>query len=68
MENSMDNPTPTFNDHLAVQKSTVVNKENFQEFVELSGLEIVSEEADYYIVRGSTVDIQEFSAYWNSEE
>jgi hypothetical protein len=64
----MDNSIPTFNDHLAVDKSTVVNRENFQEFIELSGLELASEEADYYIVRGPTESIQEFSAYWNSEE
>ncbi len=49
-----------------VTKSSIENEDNFKEFVRLSGLSIIAEEKEYYILDGSAEELLEFSNDWKS--
>lgn len=50
---------------LAIDKSTVRDPYVFKDFVALFDLQIISEEPEYYILDGSTEELQDFAKYWS---
>lgn len=55
---------PTFNQHLAVEKSSITDIDIFKDYLALQDLSVAVEEPDYLIVTGKPENLAEFAHYW----
>ena len=56
---------PSFNGMVAINKASILDIDNFKEYVSLCNLRISFEEDNFFMVEGDADEINEFIKYWN---
>ena len=56
---------PSFNGIVAINKASILDIDNFKEYVSLCDLRIAFEEDNFFMVEGDADEISKFIEYWN---